>query len=103
VIVHFVGSTYELFRHLFGLRRFHKGEDIPFGALIGVVNTLLQMIEEGASHIGVATDHVIESLKLVATWRRLGSLRSSDAPRITTQEDRHGGTVTRRPIFQNAL
>jgi 5'-3' exonuclease len=52
-----------LFRHFYGLRRFNKGEDRPFGAVIGVLNTVLQMIESGATHVGVATDHVIESFR----------------------------------------
>lgn len=63
MIVHLVDGTYELFRHFYGLRRFHKGEDPPFGALIGVLHTVLQMIEKGATHLGVATDHVIESFR----------------------------------------
>ena len=63
MIVHLVDGTYELFRHFYGLRRFTKGEDKPFGAVAGVLTTVLQMIEEGAIHIGVATDHVIESFR----------------------------------------
>jgi 5'-3' exonuclease len=63
MIVHLVDGTYELFRHFYGLRRFNKGEDQPFGAIIGVLHTVLQMIEAGATHIGVATDHVIESFR----------------------------------------
>jgi len=63
LIVHLVDGTYELFRHFYGLRRFTKGEDRPYGAVIGVLNTVLQMIETGATHIGVATDHVIESFR----------------------------------------
>jgi 5'-3' exonuclease len=63
VIVHLIDGTYELFRHFYGLRRFNKGKDAPFGAVIGVLNGALQMIEEGATHLGVATDHVIESFR----------------------------------------
>ena len=63
IIVHLIDGTYELFRHFYGLRRFNKGEDRPFGAVIGVLNTVLQMIETGATHVGVATDHVIESFR----------------------------------------
>jgi len=63
VILHLIDGTYELFRHFYGLRRFSKGEDPPFGAVSGVLNTVLQMIESGATHIGVATDHVIESFR----------------------------------------
>ena len=63
MIVHLVDGTYELFRHFYGLRRFNKGDDRPFGAVNGVLHTVLQMIEEGATHLGVATDHVIESFR----------------------------------------
>jgi hypothetical protein len=62
VIVHLVDGTYELFRHFYGLRRFHK-TDPPFGAVLGVLRTVAQMLEGGATHIGVATDHVIESFR----------------------------------------
>jgi len=62
VIVHLIDGTYELFRHFYGLRRFHK-KDPPFGAVTGVLGTVLQMIETGATHVGVATDHVIESFR----------------------------------------
>jgi 5'-3' exonuclease len=63
MIVHLVDGTYELFRHFYGLRRFNKGKDRPYGAVIGVLQTVLQMLEKGATHIGVATDHVIESFR----------------------------------------
>lgn len=63
MIVHLIDGTYELFRHFYGLRRFTKGEDPQYGAAIGVMNTVLQMIEGGATHIGVATDRVIESFR----------------------------------------
>src|ERR671917_1879618 len=63
MIVHLVDGTYELFRHFYGLRRFNKGQDPPFGAVVGVLQTVLQMIEQGATHLGVATDHVIESFR----------------------------------------
>ncbi len=63
MIIHLLDGTYELFRHFYGLRRFNKGEDPPFGAVIGVLHSVLQLIEEGATHVGVATDHVIESFR----------------------------------------
>ena len=63
VVVHAVDGTYELFRHFYGLRRFNKGRDAPLGAVAGVLQTLLQMIEQDATHVGVATDHVIESFR----------------------------------------
>jgi 5'-3' exonuclease len=61
VLVDLIDGTYELFRHFYGQRRFNKGKDLPFGAVVGVLHTVLQMLEKGATHIGVATDHVIES------------------------------------------
>jgi 5'-3' exonuclease len=63
IVVHLVDGTYELFRHFYGQRRFNKGQDKPFGAVVGVLHTVLEMIEGGADHIGVATDHVIESFR----------------------------------------
>jgi 5'-3' exonuclease len=62
MIVHLVDGTYELFRHFYGLRRFTK-TDRPFGAVAGVLNGVLEMLEQGATHVGVATDHVIESFR----------------------------------------
>jgi 5'-3' exonuclease len=63
VIVHLIDGTYELFRQFYGRQRFAKGEDIPFGAVVGVLHSVLEMIEDGATHLGVATDHVIESFR----------------------------------------
>jgi 5'-3' exonuclease len=63
MIVHLVDGTYELFRHFYGLRRFTKGVDRPYGAVIGVLQTILQMLENGDTYLGVATDHVIESFR----------------------------------------
>jgi len=62
MIVHLIDGTYELFRHFYGIRRFKK-TDPPLGAVAGVLHTTLEMIEKGATHIGVATDHVIESFR----------------------------------------
>jgi 5'-3' exonuclease len=62
MIVHLVDGTYELFRHFYGLRRFSK-TDAPSGAVLGVLRTVVQMLEQGATHIGVATDHVVESFR----------------------------------------
>jgi 5'-3' exonuclease len=63
MIVHLVDGTYELFRHFYGRRRFNDGKDRPFGAVLGVLHTVLEMIESGGTHLGVATDHVIESFR----------------------------------------
>ena len=63
MIVHLLDGTYELFRHFYGLRRMKQQPDPPLGAVNGVLRTVVQMIETGATHIGVATDHVIESFR----------------------------------------
>src|SRR6266576_2316658 len=63
MIIHLVDGTYELFRHFYGLRRFNKGKDRPYGAVVGVLQTVLQMLENGDTYLGVATDHVIESFR----------------------------------------
>ena len=63
MIVHLIDGTYELFRHFYGLRRARDGKDGRFGAVAGVLNTVLQMIADGGTHVGVATDHVIESFR----------------------------------------
>jgi 5'-3' exonuclease len=62
VVAHLLDGTYELFRHFYGLRRFKK-QDPPYGAVAGVLHTVLGLIEKRATHIGVATDHVVESFR----------------------------------------
>ena len=62
MIVHLLDGTYELFRHFYGLKRTNLPER-PLSAAAGVVGTVVQMLEEGATHIGVATDHIIESFR----------------------------------------
>ena len=61
--VHLIDGTYELFRQFYGRRRFEKPRSSPFGAVAGVLHSILEMIEKGATHVGVATDHVIESFR----------------------------------------
>src|SRR5947207_4427311 len=81
--LHLIDGTYELFRHFYGLRRFNKGVDRPYGAVVGVLQTVLQMIDpvkgsasrgpipagdsasrgQTGTYLGVATDHVIESFR----------------------------------------
>jgi 5'-3' exonuclease len=63
MIVHVIDGTYELFRHFYGQRSWNEGKDKPFGAVAGVLHSVLEMVETGATHIGVATDHVIESFR----------------------------------------
>ena len=62
MIIHLLDGTYELFRHFYGIRRFKK-TDPPFGAVSGVLSTVAQLLDEGATHVGVATDHIIESFR----------------------------------------
>jgi 5'-3' exonuclease len=62
MIVHLLDGTYELFRHFYG-RRGRIADDGPFGAVAGVLHMTAQMLEGGATHLGVATDHVIESFR----------------------------------------
>ena len=59
MIVHLIDGTYELFRVFYGLRRFHE-QDPPFGAVLGVLGTVAQMLETGATHVGVATARLID-------------------------------------------
>ncbi|HVG09264.1 MAG TPA: 5'-3' exonuclease H3TH domain-containing protein [Thermoanaerobaculia bacterium] len=63
MMIHLLDGTYELFRHFYGQRRFNQGKNAPFGAVTGVLHTVLETIEKGATHLGVATDHVIESFR----------------------------------------
>jgi 5'-3' exonuclease len=63
MIVHLLDGTYELFRHFYGLRRVPGRKDAPLGAVFGVLHTVLETIEKGGTHLGVATDHVIESFR----------------------------------------
>jgi 5'-3' exonuclease len=62
MIIHLLDGTYELFRHFYGIRRFKKS-DPPLGAVAGVLGTVARMLADGATHVGVATDHVIESFR----------------------------------------
>jgi 5'-3' exonuclease len=62
MIIHLIDGTYELFRHFYGIRRFKK-TDPPLGAVSSVLHMIAKMIEDGATHVGVATDHVIESFR----------------------------------------
>ncbi|HKU60069.1 MAG TPA: 5'-3' exonuclease H3TH domain-containing protein [Gemmatimonadales bacterium] len=63
MLVHLIDGTYELFRHFYGQRRFNQGKDKPYGAVAGVLHTVLETIEGGGTYVGVATDHVIESFR----------------------------------------
>jgi 5'-3' exonuclease len=61
--VHLVDGTYELFRHYFAVPRSPGARGQEVGATRGVLNSMLSLLESGATHVGVATDHVIESFR----------------------------------------
>src|SRR5215510_11122080 len=61
--VYLIDGTYELFRHFFALPRVSDVNGQEIAAVRGVLNSVLSMIERGATHIGVATDHVVESFR----------------------------------------
>jgi len=61
--VHLVDGTYELFRHFFGAPPHTNAEGREVAAARGVLSSVLALMEEGATHVGVATDHVIESFR----------------------------------------
>jgi 5'-3' exonuclease len=63
MVVHLIDGTYELFRHFYGRRSGGRRDEERFGAATGVLATVLQLLETGATHVGVATDHVIESFR----------------------------------------
>jgi 5'-3' exonuclease len=63
LIVHLIDGTYELFRHFYGARKATSGKDSRWGGLRGVLHGVLEMFETGGTHLGVATDHVIESFR----------------------------------------
>src|SRR3989454_12387240 len=61
--VHLVDGTYELFRHFFAVPAAADMNGQEIGAVRGVLSSVLSMIERGATHMGVATDHVVESFR----------------------------------------
>ena len=63
MIVHLIDGTYELFRHFYGLRRVTEAQRRRWSAAVGVLQSVLELVELGATHVGVATDHVIESFR----------------------------------------
>ena len=60
--VHLVDGTYELFRQHFG-QAVRSSDPAPFAATVGVLNSTMQLLSDGATHIGVASDHAIESFR----------------------------------------
>jgi len=63
MVVHLIDGTYELFRHFFVLPKATDARGQEIAAVRGVLNSVLSLIENGATHVGVATDHVVESFR----------------------------------------
>lgn len=61
--VHLVDGTYELYRHYFAVPSRKDDGGIEIGAMRGVLNSMMMLLRDGATHVGVATDHVIESFR----------------------------------------
>lgn len=66
--VHLIDGTYELFRHYYGAPRAQSVDGMEVGAIRGVLSSMLGLLADGATHIAVATDHVIESFRNTL-WR----------------------------------
>ena len=89
--VYLVDGTYELFRHFFALPAAKDENGQEIGAVRGVVSSVLSMIERGATHIGVATDHVVESF------------RNELYPGYKTAEGVPAELLSQFPILEEAL
>jgi hypothetical protein len=89
MIIHLVDGAYELFRHFYGIRRFKK-TDPPLGAVSGVLSTVVQLIDDGGTHVGVATDHIIESFRNTM-WAVTKAARALNAhcARILNRSKKH--------------
>ena len=89
--VHLVDGTYELFRYFFAMPSSRDTEGQEVGAVRGVLGTVLSMLESGATHIGVATDHVVESF------------RNDLYPEYKTSEGVDPQLLSQFPILEEAL
>src|SRR5712675_2477851 len=89
--VHLVDGTYELFRHFFAVPAATDVNGQEIGAVRGVLTSVLSMIERGATHIGVATDHVVESF------------RNDLYPGYKTSEGVDPQLLSQFPILEEAL
>ncbi len=89
--VYLVDGTYELFRHFFAVPAAQDASGQEIGAVRGVVASMLSMIEQGATHLGVATDHVVESF------------RNDLYPRYKTSEGVAPELLSQFPILEEAL
>src|SRR5437763_1687108 len=89
--VHLIDGTYELFRHFFAIPSARDASGQEIGATRGVLTSVLSMIEQGATHIGVATDHVVESF------------RNELYPGYKTSEGVPAELLSQFPILEEAL
>jgi 5'-3' exonuclease len=89
--VHLIDGTYELFRHFFAVPAAADVNGQEIGAVRGVLTSVLSMIEGGATHIGVATDHVVESF------------RNDLYPGYKTSEGVDQELLSQFPILEEAL
>jgi 5'-3' exonuclease len=89
--VHLIDGTYELFRHFFAVPPASDVNGQEIGAVRGVLHSVLSMIERGATHIGVATDHVVESF------------RNDLYPGYKTSEGVAPELLSQFPILEDAL
>lgn len=89
--IHLVDGTYELFRHFFAVPPSADVSGQEVGAVRGVLNSVLSMIERGATHVGVATDHVVESF------------RNDLYPGYKTSEGVAPELLSQFPILEDAL
>jgi len=89
--VHLVDGTYELFRHFFAVPAAKDVRGQEVGAVRGVLASVLSMIEQGATHLGVATDHVVESF------------RNDLYPGYKTSEGVDPELLSQFPILEGAL
>ena len=89
--VYLLDGTYELFRHFFALPSTRNTDGQEVAAVRGVLSTVLSMIAQGATHIGVATDHVVESF------------RNDLYPGYKTSEGVPAELLSQFPIIEEAL
>jgi 5'-3' exonuclease len=89
--VHLIDGTYELFRHFFAVPASADVNGQEIGAVRGVLTSVLSMIESGATHIGVATDHVVESF------------RNDLYPGYKTSEGVEPELLSQFPVLEEAL
>jgi 5'-3' exonuclease len=89
--VHLIDGTYELFRHFFAVPSAKDANGQEIGAVRGVLTSVLSMIERGATHVGVATDHVVESF------------RNDLYPGYKTAEGVDSELLSQFPVLEEAL